>query len=112
VIEQAIKSGMPVPKALQEAPELQPSSFVFLDAFLALESERPLGDAPASIPLSKVHWYASRIAGYRGDDLRYFVEVIRAIDASVVSARIATLESTYGKSSGNKAKSRKVPSSR
>ena len=71
-------TGKPVPKRIQNAPELLPGLDVFYDAFNCLSTTRQIGMGLGPIPWTCIQAYADEY-GFEGDqraDLFYHVNVM------------------------------------
>lgn len=76
---------MPLPKFMEEAPDLLPGLEVFYDAFKELSGDRSFGfGAIGSIWWSSLDTYAIR-NGFTGDDYDYFMEIMHAMDTEYVA---------------------------
>lgn len=54
----AVRAGRPLPDAIANAPELQPSLGLFMTAFWDLSNDRQVGQALGPIPWSSINRYA------------------------------------------------------
>ncbi len=63
-----MRSGMPIPKSITNAPELYFGLQLFMVAFMDLESHRPVGFGVAPIPHLAIHDYCDRYE--IGEELR------------------------------------------
>ncbi len=86
IIKQAIRQGLPIPKKIAEAPELDFGLQFYLHAFYELESERPVGIDIGPIPRSAVKDYALELEmdADEFDDLYFH---IRALDVTFLKHR-------------------------
>ena len=58
ILEQSYRFNIPLPEALQNAPILWPGNELYYNAFLELNTERPLGwSSMGPIPHSKIREY-------------------------------------------------------
>lgn len=78
-MQMCLRDGRPIPKAIQNAPELWMGLELFFTAWLELTPDRPSGWDVRPIPWTSISQYAEvfGITGEQRDDLFYFV---RAMD--------------------------------
>ena len=82
LLQQALKNGEELPDFIKNKPYLLDESLHFyLQAFFVLESERQVGFAVSSIPVTKIIEYAKFLSYESYDEMRDFVEIIRALDS-------------------------------
>jgi hypothetical protein len=77
LVQQAQRTGMPLPPQVKEAPELWPGLELYLMAFMELTSCRGLGyGAVGPIPWLAIHHYceAHDVSGEQREDLLYYVQ--------------------------------------
>lgn len=70
---QCLRSGDPIPDAIQNAPDLLPGLALFFNAYWEVQSDRPVGFEPGRIPWSTAVKYAE-MHGFsedQRDDLIY-----------------------------------------
>lgn len=78
----ARKRGRAPPEAIANAPTLKPYLQFYWDAFLELDTCRPLGmSSVGQIPWTAVNEYALRHGITDLDDFDYLLAIIRGIDA-------------------------------
>lgn len=76
LVEQALRSGEPIPDRIANAPELQIGLSLYLNAFFDLDSERNSGMSLAPIPWSRIKDYAKAydFDDEQTEDLLFFVK--------------------------------------
>lgn len=76
----ALALGRPIPEAIANAPELDPSLRVFWNAFFALQSCRAIGMTPGPIPWTAIEAYCDRyeLHGEAREDMH---QLLRAMDS-------------------------------
>lgn len=79
ILEQARKNRMPVPKRIQNAPELRPGLHYYYYAFVELSTCRNLGMGEGCIPWSAVREYALS-EGLGEDDFDRLLILVRGMD--------------------------------
>ncbi len=86
MIRQCMATGKPLPKKIQNAPELEPGLWFYMQAFLELESERHIGLDIGPIPRNAIRDYAIELelTDEEFDDLYYHV---RALDIAFLKFR-------------------------
>jgi hypothetical protein len=100
IIKQAQDSGMPLPKAILNKPELLPGLDLFFDAFMALSSCRYVGMAEGPIPWTAIDRYCTvnEIEGELREELFHHV---RSLDGVYLKHTSKTIkEKTKGGSTG------------
>lgn len=94
ILDQCLRGNLPLPKALQNAPDLALGLALFWDAFRDLETSRPPAGAfsgPGHIPWTAISEYASHhaIVGDQREELFYHV---RALDRVYLGYHYAKAE--------------------
>jgi len=86
IIKQAIRAGLPIPKKIAEAQELDFGLQFYLNAFYELESERVVGLDLGPIPRHAILNYARELGcdEEEFDDLYFFV---RHLDVTFLKHR-------------------------
>lgn len=57
IIKQALRTGMPLPKAIENAPELWPGLELYLNAWFELDTTRSIGMNVGPIPWNAIESY-------------------------------------------------------
>lgn len=99
----AAQTGRPLPPGIADpdAPELPTGLDFYLEAFYCLDTERTyITHVPAPIPYSAIIRYG-KDAELEGDELTYFLDVIRRLDDWHVNSTAERLRE-LGKPKGNK----------
>lgn len=79
IVGMAVRTGQPIPDRIRFKPKLLPGLDLYLQAFYALDSERPIGMmSPGRIPWSKVYQYASvyKFSPEQFDDLTFYISAL------------------------------------
>ena len=78
IAKHAIRSGMPLPDRILNAPELRIGLSLYLQAFFDLDSERSHAMAPTPIPWTSILMYAQafEFEEEQKEDLFYFVKAL------------------------------------
>lgn len=83
ILERAQKRGRAAPEAIANAPTLKAYLQFYWEAFLELDTCRPLGmSSVGQIPWTAVNEYALRHGIVDVDDFDYLLTMIRGIDAA------------------------------
>jgi hypothetical protein len=77
--------GEEAPWQFYEQPELSLQEGLYLSAWYDLSTERPIGMAEGYIPQSKIKSYGADDLALKGDDLEFFISVIRRVDNGYLS---------------------------
>jgi hypothetical protein len=78
-------NGEEAPWPFYEQPELSLQEGLYLAAWYDLSTERPIGMAEGYIPLSKMKAYGVEDLGLSGDNLDFFISVMRRVDGGYLS---------------------------
>jgi hypothetical protein len=83
IVDQALRTRQPIPEKILNAPQLQDELIFYLQAYLDLETERPVGFGLYRIPWHSIIKYAEyyNLSDEQSDKLIY---LIRAIDNAMV----------------------------
>lgn len=74
-----MRNGLPLPKKIQDAPELYFGSLLYYDAFLELNTCRPSGWGIMPIPWTAIIAYADE-HGLLGEQRESLLSIIRQVD--------------------------------
>lgn len=86
VLQQALKNGEELPDFIKNKPYLIDDSLQFyLQAFFILESERQVGFALGSIPVTRIIEYGKHLGYENYSDMQDFVYIIRRLDIHTVN---------------------------
>lgn len=84
----------PLPKYIQEAPELLPGLEFFFEAFFELTGDRAVGmGVLGPIPYSSLRQYAVW-HGLEGEDIEEFIFMLRAMDREYLAYNLEEQERT------------------
>ena len=86
-------NGEEAPWQFYEQPELDLQEQLYLAAWYDLSTERPVGMAEGFIPRSKIRAYGIDELGLDGDDLEFFIGVMRRIDNGYLSNEAGVTQS-------------------
>lgn len=81
-----MREGLPLPRRMQEAPELEQGLEFYYHAFWALNSDRPLGFGEGLIPRTAVYDY-SRHWGLDMEEIEDLMHHIREMDKVYLRSR-------------------------
>lgn len=75
IIEQCMRERLPLPDAIQNAPELLPGLDIYLTAFFDLNSSRQYGMTAGPIPWIVINEYCkvNELDPQQRDDMFYFI---------------------------------------
>lgn len=79
MIEQAYRQNRPLPRAIQNAPELWPGLELYFNAWVELDSCRAIGMVAGPIPWTAVEEY-SKASGLDDEQRSRLHRLIRAMD--------------------------------
>src|SRR5690606_27660978 len=79
IIARCIREGLPLPQAIQNAPELLPGLALYYNAYVELDSCRPFGLGPGPIPWTAVEQYA-QLLGFDREQTEDLHHHVRAMD--------------------------------
>lgn len=74
-----MRDGLPLPKKLANAPELEPGLQFYLGAFYDLDSCRQAGFDIGPIPITAIMLYG-QLVGCEGEDYDDLINHVRALD--------------------------------
>ncbi len=87
------RERQPLPRAIANAPQLEPGLELFYYAFLELTTERQIGFAEGPIPTSKIYEYCARNEIYE-DQQEDLVDHVRSLDTAYLAYRRAQVKET------------------
>lgn len=61
IMKQALRTGMPLPKAIENAPELWPGLELYFNAWFELDSTRAIGMGVGPIPWNAIESYCQAL---------------------------------------------------
>lgn len=70
-----MKDGLPLPQKIQNAPDLQTGLAIYFDAFMDLNTCRPMGLEPGPIPWLAINQYCDtlEVDKEQREDMHYFI---------------------------------------
>ena len=77
--KQALQNGAPVPDPIRNAPTLILGSELYMDAYLELQHDRPVGMSAGAIPWTAIESYG-RANGFDAEQLETLHYTIRKAD--------------------------------
>lgn len=83
IVAQAKRFNDPIPDRIKNKPRLNRALAFYMDAFVELDTDRPVAFSFGVIPWSVIHTYA-KAHELEGDDYHEFVYLIRTLDMAYV----------------------------
>lgn len=86
-MEQCAKQHLPLPRRIQDAPELLPGLEPYFEAFMELTMDRPAGWIEQAIPRRDIVAWAGDHGIVDQDDVERCISLVRAMDLEYLKYR-------------------------